>query len=71
MNECRYDEVVCYETIKRESKIKPNSECRCDEKLKTKVEVSTRLSDTQVNQFILQLNKKRRRPKGKSVTLKL
>jgi hypothetical protein len=38
--------VVYYETIKREPKIKPNSECRCDERLKTKAEESTRLSDT-------------------------
>ena len=27
-------------------KVNPNSECRCDERLKTKVEESTRLSDT-------------------------
>jgi hypothetical protein len=39
-------ETVYYETITRESKIKPNSECRSDERLKTKVEESTRLSDT-------------------------
>jgi hypothetical protein len=32
-----------YETIKRELKIKPISECRCDERLKTKTEESTRL----------------------------
>jgi hypothetical protein len=37
--------VVYYETRKREPKIKPNSECRCDERLKTKVEESTLLSD--------------------------
>jgi hypothetical protein len=35
-----------YETIKRELKEKPISECRCDERLKTKVEESSkRLSD--------------------------
>ena len=34
---------VYYETIKREIKIKPISECRCDERLKTKSEESTRL----------------------------
>jgi hypothetical protein len=33
--------VVYYETIKRELKIKPISECRCDERLKTKTEEST------------------------------
>jgi hypothetical protein len=38
--------VVYYETIKREVKIKPISECRCDERLKTQPEESTRLSDT-------------------------
>ncbi len=38
--------VVYYETIKRQPKIKPNSECRCDERLKTKVEESTLLSDS-------------------------
>jgi hypothetical protein len=37
---------VYYETIKRELKIKPISECRCDERLKTKTEESTLLSDT-------------------------
>jgi len=37
--------VVYHETIYREPKIKPNSECRYDERLKTKVEESTRLSD--------------------------
>jgi hypothetical protein len=35
-----------YETIKREFKIKPIPECRWDERLKTKTEESTRLSDT-------------------------
>jgi hypothetical protein len=38
--------MVYYETIKGESNIKPNPECRCDERVKTKVEESTRLSDT-------------------------
>ena len=37
---------VCYESITREVKIKPISECRCDERLKTKPEESTRLTDT-------------------------
>ena len=35
--------VVYYESIKRELKIKPIYECRCDERLKTKGEESTRL----------------------------
>ncbi len=35
-----------YETIKRELKIKPYSECRCDERLKTKSKESMCLSDT-------------------------
>jgi hypothetical protein len=35
--------LVYYESIKRELKIKPIYECRCDERLKTKVEESTRL----------------------------
>jgi len=35
-----------YESIKRDLKITPIYECRCDERLKTKVEESTRLSDT-------------------------
>ncbi len=38
--------VVCYESIKREFKIKPISECRCDERLKTKVEKSANLTYT-------------------------
>ncbi len=36
--------LLFYETIKRELQIKPISECRCDERLKTKAEESTRLS---------------------------
>ncbi len=35
-----------YELIKREVKIKPISECPCDERLKTKDEESTRLAYT-------------------------
>jgi hypothetical protein len=38
--------VVYYETIKGDLKIKPISECRSDERLRTKVEESTLLSDT-------------------------
>jgi hypothetical protein len=38
------DTVVNYESIKRDLKIKPISECRCDERLKTKVEESTRFT---------------------------
>jgi hypothetical protein len=41
---CHY--LVYYESIKRELKIKPIYECRCDERLKTKVEESTRLTYT-------------------------
>jgi hypothetical protein len=37
---------VVYESIKREVKIKPISECPCDERLKTKDEESTRLGYT-------------------------
>ena len=38
--------VVYYESIKREVKIKPISECLSDERLKTKTEESTRLTYT-------------------------
>ena len=38
--------VVYYEWIKQELKIKPIYECRCDERLKTKAEESTRLTYT-------------------------
>jgi hypothetical protein len=38
--------VVYYESIKRELKIKPIHECRCDERLKTKAEESARLGYT-------------------------
>jgi hypothetical protein len=38
--------VVYYEVIKRESNIRPIYECRCDERLKTKGEGSTRLRYT-------------------------
>ena len=37
---------VYYESIKRELKTKLVYECRCDERLKTKVEESTRLACT-------------------------
>ena len=36
--------MVYYESIKRELKTKPIYECRCDERLKTRVEESTRLA---------------------------
>ena len=38
--------VVYYESLKRELKTKPKYEFRCDERLQTKVEESTRLSYT-------------------------
>ncbi len=38
--------VVYYESINRELKVIPISECRCDERLQTKDEESTRPSDT-------------------------
>ena len=38
--------VVYYESMKRELKTRPIYECRCDERLKTKAEESTCLSDT-------------------------
>jgi hypothetical protein len=40
--------IVNYESINRDPKTKPNSECRVDARLKTKVEESTRLSDTRL-----------------------
>ena len=36
--------VVYYESLKRELKTKPINECRCDERLQTRVEESTRLA---------------------------
>jgi hypothetical protein len=38
--------VVYYKSIKSESKTRPIYECRCDERLKTKTEESTRLTYT-------------------------
>jgi hypothetical protein len=38
--------VVYYESMKREVKTRPLYECRCDERLKTKAEESTRLTYT-------------------------
>ncbi len=35
-----------YESIKRELQTRPINECRCDERLKTKTEESTRLVKT-------------------------
>ncbi len=40
--------VVYYESIKWEIQTKPICECRCDERLKTRVEESTRLTWTQL-----------------------
>jgi hypothetical protein len=40
------ENVVYYESLKRELKTKPIYEFRCDERLKTKVEESTRLTWT-------------------------
>ena len=36
--------VVYYESLKRELKTKPIKECRCDERLQTRVEESTHLA---------------------------
>ena len=36
--------VVYYESLKREVKTKPIKECRCDERLQTRVDESTRLA---------------------------
>ena len=36
--------VAYYESLKRELKTKPIKECRCDERLQTRVEESTRLA---------------------------
>ena len=40
---------VYNESIKRELKIKPIYECRCDERLKTKTKESTRLTSTRLH----------------------
>ena len=42
------DRVVDYETIKREMNKRLICECRCDERLKTKAEGSTRLAYTRL-----------------------
>ena len=42
------ENVVYYESLKRELKTKPIYECRCDERLKTRVEESTRPTCTQL-----------------------
>ncbi len=41
---CCVKQVVYYESLKRELKTKPINECQCDERLKTRVEESTRLT---------------------------
>ncbi len=47
-SEDRAERLVCvyYESMKRELKTRPIYECRCDERLKTKAEESTRLAYT-------------------------
>ena len=68
--------VVYYESIKRELKIRCIYECRCDERLQTKTKEFTRLAYTTklrapyavgFVQVYLQQNKKRRKPKVKSL----
>ncbi len=46
MSHMDWVEFVYYESIKRDLKIKPISECRCDERLKNKYEESTHLGYT-------------------------
>jgi hypothetical protein len=43
---CQRLVVVYYESIRHEVKIRPIYECRCDERLQTKAEESTRLAYT-------------------------
>ena len=43
---CVKTNIVYYESIKRELKIRPTYECRCDERLQAKVEEFTRLAYT-------------------------
>ena len=50
--------VVFYESIKRELKTRPIYECRCDERLKTKAEESTRLAYTDTPEGIGEVNKR-------------
>ncbi len=51
---------VYYESIKRELKIRPMWECRCDERLKTRVVESTRLIYTGLNRELEHLKIKMR-----------
>jgi len=44
-----FDFVVYYESIKRELKIRPICECRCDERLQTTTKEFTRLTYTGLN----------------------
>ena len=46
LQETRLGLFVYYYSIKRELKTRPIYECRCDERLKTKAEESTRLACT-------------------------
>ena len=52
-----------YESIKEDLKIKPISECRCDERLKTKTEESTHLTYTGLKRCLLRINKTRAKEK--------
>ncbi len=54
------EEGVYYESIKRELKTRPIYECRYDERLKTKVEESSRLPYTGPFGELEHLKKKRR-----------
>ena len=46
--------------MKRELKTRPTHECRCDERLKTKAEESTRLASTGLHRELEQLKIKTR-----------
>ena len=52
--------LVYYESIKQELKIKPIPECRCEERLKTKAEESTLITYTGLFGKLEHLKKKTR-----------
>ncbi len=52
LGRCRCNDVVYYESLKRDLKTKPINECRCDERLKTRVEESTLLACPRLVHFV-------------------
>jgi hypothetical protein len=69
VRESSYKNFLYYESINRELKTRPINECRYDERLKTKVEESTRLTYTCLHGELEHLKLKTRLMSAKFVSV--